>query len=258
MINNINEELYSLNKKENYLAEFSCNSFEISKIYENIIVEYLIHITKNATIMETSSSYHDIIRGLDTITNVFLNILFFTKNGNLTYFYCKKSYYFYTEFIEQISDDEKSFLKLTSKDATLYVYKKTIYELNNKYANNQQSNDMYETINNYIAIYKCYCVNLIKTTDFTINNILNISKTLQNAKNEEVKQISNIVTCVYYNISNIDVFFTFFHLLFENYDAIILQNIDNKIKNIENIENINNITNKTSFVKWGLNVQYPQ
>jgi len=255
MINSCNDHLYSLSKKENYLTEFTCNSFEISKYYENIIVEYLKHITENKKIMQIKDIYHDITRGLDTITNVFLNMLFFTKNVHLTYFYCQKAHYFYIEFIEQITDDAKSFLNLTSKDATLYVYKKTIYELNNHYIKNQKPNHTYEEIHNYLAIYKCYCNNLVKSENFTINNISNISKTLQNAKKEEVKQMSNIVTFVYYNISSLKEFFTFFHLLFENYNATILQNIDNKIKNIENIENI---TNKTLFIKWALDVQHQQ
>jgi hypothetical protein len=41
MNNNINNQSYTLNKKENYLSEFTSSPFEISKIYETIIVEYL-------------------------------------------------------------------------------------------------------------------------------------------------------------------------------------------------------------------------
>ena len=49
----------------------------------------------------------------------------------MVYFHCKKAYYYYIEFIGQISDDSHSYLQLTSKDATLFVYKKTIFEVDN-------------------------------------------------------------------------------------------------------------------------------
>lgn len=48
----------------------------------------------------------------------------------------KKAYYFYIEFIEQISDNNVTFLQLSSRDAILFVYKRTIFELNNEYIKN--------------------------------------------------------------------------------------------------------------------------
>ena len=49
----------------------------------------------------------------------------------LSFYHTQKAYYFYIEYIEQISDDNITFLQLTSRDAILFVYKKTIFELNN-------------------------------------------------------------------------------------------------------------------------------
>ena len=57
----------------------------------------------------------------------------YTKNLDLTVYHCKKAYLFYVEFIGQIGDDNNSYLQLNSKDATLFVYKKTIFEINNEY-----------------------------------------------------------------------------------------------------------------------------
>jgi hypothetical protein len=45
----------------------------------------------------------------------------------MAYYHAIKSFYIYIEFIEQIAEDHHSFLKLYSRDATLFVYKKTIY-----------------------------------------------------------------------------------------------------------------------------------
>lgn len=56
----------------------------------------------------------------------------YTKNLNITYIQCQKAVYYYIEFICQIGDSSHSFLQLNSKDATLFVYKKTIFEINNE------------------------------------------------------------------------------------------------------------------------------
>ena len=57
----------------------------------------------------------------------------YTKNINLVLFHCKKAFYYYIEFIGQITDDSHSYLQLTSKDAILFVYKKTIFDIDNSY-----------------------------------------------------------------------------------------------------------------------------
>jgi hypothetical protein len=48
-------------------------------------------------------------------------------------YHAQKAYYFYVEYIEQISDDNITFLQLSSRDAILFAYKKTIFDLNNEY-----------------------------------------------------------------------------------------------------------------------------
>ena len=50
---------------------------------------------------------------------------------SFTYYHCEKGIYYFTEFISQI-ENENSFLKLSSIDAIIFVYKKTIYNINKK------------------------------------------------------------------------------------------------------------------------------
>ena len=70
-----------------------------------------------------------ILRGLNTISHVFYFILLFSKNLDMAFYHSQRAYYFYIEFVEQITDDMHSFLKLSSRDAVLFVYKKTIYDI---------------------------------------------------------------------------------------------------------------------------------
>lgn len=71
-----------------------------------------------------------LLRGIDVINNVFRMLLIETRNLDLSVFHTQKSFYFYIEFIEQIFQQQKTVLNLTSRDAMLFVYKRTIYDLN--------------------------------------------------------------------------------------------------------------------------------
>ena len=43
--------------------------------------------------------------------------------------YCKKTLRYYIEFMGQLGEDGNTFLQLNSKDAVLFVYTKTIFEI---------------------------------------------------------------------------------------------------------------------------------
>jgi hypothetical protein len=98
-------------------------------------------------------------RGLETLIHVFSILFYYTKNLELTFYHTQKAIYYYIEFIEQISDENVSFLNLSSRDAVLFVYKKTIYEINNEYKRNIIEPNINEQnllvfFNSYKYIYK--------------------------------------------------------------------------------------------------------
>ena len=132
------EANFSLHNNENYRKELEPEIRDILKKISQLFINYFKFITGNIKLSKSNFSRFIITRGLDTIINVFNNILFYTKNLDLTYFHCQKAFYFYVEFVGQISEDEKMILQLTSRDATTYVYKKTIFELNNDIRKNNE------------------------------------------------------------------------------------------------------------------------
>ena len=67
------------------------------------------------------------------------------KNINLVSFHLRKSYLYYAEFIGQIGEDSNSYLQLNSKDACLFVYKKTIYDINEEFKKRFEDDDRKET-----------------------------------------------------------------------------------------------------------------
>ena len=132
---------YSLHDTENFNKELTVTPNEVMVKYSDLLSEYTKFIIENIKIKNPNYSKFIIIRGLDTITHVFTTILYYTKNLDITYYHSQKSFYFYVEFISQISEAEKLFLQLSSRDAATYVYKKTLFDLNNNVLKTQCSNE---------------------------------------------------------------------------------------------------------------------
>ena len=120
------------------------NDKTIRDKYVCLVIEYLINICYK------NMSPFIIIRGLDTITHVFILLLYYTQHLETAFTYSQKSLYLYIEFIEQIAFDKNSFLQLSSKDAVIYVYKKTLYEI--KHSSCKKNENIERHKKNYLCI----------------------------------------------------------------------------------------------------------
>lgn len=119
---NINNYNLELDSKQNILTE-----------YHKVLNEYLSHAVNQLVIKDSIHYLFILHRGFDLLKNIFITLLHYTKNLELTIHHLRKSYLYYTEFIGQVGEDSNSFLQLNSKDACLFVYKKTIYDINEEY-----------------------------------------------------------------------------------------------------------------------------
>jgi len=253
---------YSLQNSENYRKEFNCNISEIIEKYSELIIEYFKFIMENIKIKNQSLSKFIIIRGLDTITNVFLNMLYFTKNIDLTYFHSQKSYYFYVEFVGQITDDEKTFLQLTSRDATTYVYKKTIFDVNNEFKKiNENVTDEFrekmDIIKSYINLYQIYMLKIIQSDVIDVTYISNLStlygKLSSLTNKSKIVLLENITDKLYSKIDDNHKFFEINHLLIKKFlkKQELFNNVEKKI-NIEEFEEKLLSEPCDKFVTWFL------
>jgi len=116
-------------------------------------------------------------RGIETLIHIFSMIYYYTKNLDLTFYHSQKAYYFYIEFIEQISDDNITFLKLSSKDAVMFVYKKTIFDLNNERKKTLplltvDENSIISYTDAHMCIYKKFVSYILNHRDFIYENKL--------------------------------------------------------------------------------------
>lgn len=155
----------------NYKDEINNSLVEIMNKFVDVILEYMRLIAEKIT-MKNKLHYHFIFkRGIETLIHVFSVIFYFTKNLELTFYHSQKAYYFYIEFIEQISDDTVTFLQLSSRDAIMFVYKKTIFELNNECKKKIQEptneeKKLFEMMNSYMQTYKKIILFIINHDDF--------------------------------------------------------------------------------------------
>ena len=147
--------------------EFSDTKTYVGR-YVELINEYMLYVVENMIIQDDAYLLFLIQRGVETIMHCFKFLLMYTKNLELTIYQCKKALYYYIEFIGQISDVslQHSYLQLNSKDATLFVYKKTIYDINNVYRKNfiQSNNDkqFLNSISNIIVLFNATLFHLLQ------------------------------------------------------------------------------------------------
>jgi hypothetical protein len=199
---------YILYNVANYKINIENSIQDILHRFVSVIIEYMLFISEKIS-MKNKRHYKFIFeRGIETIIHVFSVIFYYTKNLELAFYHTQKAYYFYVEFIEQISDDNVTFLQLSSRDAILFVYKKTIFELNNEYKKNMNdpSNDdklILSTIDEYIYIYKSIVQFIINHNDFKydtkieyINNCCSSIKTFGETLNKN-KVKKNNIECIY-------------------------------------------------------------
>ena len=253
----------------NYKPSIENSISEILKNFIGILIEYMRFITEKI-IMKNKKYYYFIFeRGIETLIHVFSVIFYYTKNLELTFYHTQKACYFYVEFIEQISDDNVTFLQLSSRDAILFVYKKTIFDINNEYKKSIQepiSEDkiILSTINLYTNIYKTIVLFIIKHNDFKYENktnYINMCSELINETLNKNKINPNLIrlNCIYIFTTLLDDKNIEIHDFFKLLDEFIKKTISkkkfdekiikNKIYDIE-IQNFidNNKLNK--IVEW--------
>jgi hypothetical protein len=176
--NNISQDNYlpySLHNINNYKKNMTNDISDILNKYVLLIIDYMNLISEKIYIKQSNYYKFIFIRGLDTITSVFKILLFFTKNLDVTYYHSQKAFYFYIEFIEQISNDQNTFLNLSSREACMFVYKKTLFEINNDIKKNINENNEEEKknlyfIDNHQNIYKNIVYFCIQQSELDYHN----------------------------------------------------------------------------------------
>jgi len=274
---------YLLSQIENYKEKINKNLDYILEKYVELIIDYIKFINEKINIKRNFYYKFIFVRGLNTITSVFKIMLYYTKNVDLTYYHSQKAFYFYVEFIEQISTDQNSFLQLSSREACLFVYKKTIFEINIEIKKNikiptVEEKDILIKLDDFVELYKHFVIFFFKDYSLINNNnennendyYLNVCNSLKifnkkisnyNINNQQFKCIHLILDKIMdseYNIINLQILFEILDLFLKKIslkkdkdkdkDKEIYENIYNKIFVCENIHEY--LGNSKIFLNW--------
>lgn len=200
-----NNSKISLSNSENYYNKLSINTNDILLQQLNILEEYLKNMNDMFNINNKNKLYI-IIKGIETIFYIYQQILYYTNNHKLAYYYSHKSIYLYKEYNSQINDESNTFLNLTTRDAIIYIYKKTIFEIKQNLLKKDESNKQKEVFD-ILLIHN----NIIKLLlSLLYNNYNNHTHSII------FKLINNIISYQlnYINYSSL-LFFT--NLLFDHF-----------------------------------------
>ena len=156
------DEMYSLKNPTVYLNANICTPNSICSHYRQIVIEYFDAAVKqqaNMLIKHNDIFKYILIRGLETITHVFVLVMHYTHNIDAACYHSQRGIILYLEFISQIHESVNNFLKMTSRDAVMYVYKKTIFLLKRELVrgeiiNKSNDNTMSDTVCSDIDVYK--------------------------------------------------------------------------------------------------------
>ena len=233
-----NNIFYQNNYKSLNLLE---NKDDIFNEYCIIFNDFIIHYMSTVILKDSAQYSYILIKGIEMLNHIFNLLFIYTKNHDLIKYQLKKSYLYYVEFINQIRDEGHSFLQLTSKDAILYVYKKTIFEINNdfkkKYSSNIDEKKIIDNILQKTNIYVLLLTHVINSKymmENTVDSKNEIQKLLKqclkiyqkfikinNLKNNEllelVKELLNLINLYDINIHiKLDIISYFINKLQKN------------------------------------------
>lgn len=146
--------------------------------YNKIINNFLETAIENIKVKDKTYFVYLLLKGIETIQTVFSFLLLYTKNIDLITLHCEKSYLYFIEFIGQIGSDSTAYLQLNCKDAILFVYKKTIYDINNDFKKDFEISkeqkkifDTFDLLVNCIELYRTYFINNISIFEDKENKV---------------------------------------------------------------------------------------
>lgn len=264
------DNIYNLLDTKNYKQHIDDSINEIISIFILLVKEYITLFFKKGIKNE-----YIFISGLNAIIHIFNITFYYTKNLKLACYYTQQGYHVYLDFINELNNVNISFLNLKTKDAIMFVYKKTIFCICNEYKKNINiktfntidENKLLENLNKIINIYKLIIDHFSKniltyyTEEEQINNFcdyLTKLNTLICSKKKDEKIFELLIYFLHMicnrsenngEIENINLFFINIDLFLnnitkkKNYDQQLILKIKKNIDNIRidkyiNIDNI--------------------
>ena len=167
-----------LSNVENYNDILDKNTCVVFLKYIGLMHEFIELIVEQLYIDNNEYLKYIIKKGIKNTSYIYIFLLLYTKNLDLTIYHTQKSILYYVEFISQIVEDTTNQLQLNSIDATLFIYKKTIFDINidfrNQYNETEEIKEQINTLKQYMEIYNTTLIMYIDKLDLkklTLNDL---------------------------------------------------------------------------------------
>jgi len=171
---------FILSNVENYNNELDSNEHIIFLKYIGLIHEFIQSCVEDITITKEDYLKYVLNKGIKNTYYIYSSLLLYTKNLDLTIHHTQKSIIYYVEFISQLEQDTHNLLNLNSNDATLFIYKKTIFEINesirSNYTESVTTKYKLNMLHSYIDFYNTIISHVVLNFDFKTNNICDLQK----------------------------------------------------------------------------------
>ena len=256
---------------DNYIKKFDQDMcLQYNAYYVKLICHYLEYLSDHTLLQNDNYFIFILQRGILSLSHIFNILLLYTKNIDLTISHCNKALYYYIEFIGQIADDSHSYLQLNSKDAALFIYKKTIFELNNDYRKNYILKESDREFLNILTHLNNICNELVMIIlakkDFTLKKkeimisytLKNIEKKMNLFKIFTFKELEKKIPILLFFMNviqhckvDIDKFLAIFEIFIKKVKKkkITMDEIKNKVYHPLNQLYISNFT-PTKYINW--------
>ena len=121
----------SLLSSNNYLSELTERPEDLIRALEGLIDKTTVsYMAENK---DRKGCVANLIIGIYSVMHVFRLVLLYTRSRELALHHASRAGVYFLEFVSQITDDGQHYLQLTPKDAILFAYKKTLFDINTEY-----------------------------------------------------------------------------------------------------------------------------
>ena len=166
----------------NYNDNINVNVCVLFLRYVGVVHELITSIMDNIHIKNHEYLKYILIKGIKNTTYIYTFLLLYTKNIELTMYHVEKSILYYVEFVGQISQDVNDYLKLSTTDATLFIYKRTIFDIDCEFRKNyietDETKNIINSLHQYIDIYNTIIMLYVNTFDLDAYTICDLQKNI--------------------------------------------------------------------------------
>ena len=175
--------------------------------YITLINDFLNYSINNQNIDNINFFKNYIYHGLNSLTHIFKITLLRSGSIDYTYEITQKAFIDYNEFIIQINDVDLSHINLTTTDAIVFIYKRSIFKDIEQIKNNLQIHNIMNILNEFILIHNqlliYYIDNITKYNNnfdiFTKYIYIFTESSLSINGINNINNINNILTFCIYN-----------------------------------------------------------